>query len=64
MFNASAEEQEVCATNINKWLKTGKLRAPIDRVLPLERAAEAHQLQESSTVGATGELKGKIVVRP
>ncbi len=64
MFNATADEQAACAADINNWLLTGGLRAPIDRILPLEQAAEAHRLQESSTLGATGDLKGKIVLRP
>jgi NADPH2:quinone reductase len=64
MFNATADEQATCGSDINKWLVNGQLRPPIDRILSLEQSAEAHRLQESSTVGATGELKGKIVVRP
>jgi NADPH:quinone reductase-like Zn-dependent oxidoreductase len=64
MFNATADEQATSGSDINKWLVNGQLRPPIDRILSLEQSAEAHRLQESSTVGATGELKGKIVVRP
>ena len=64
MFNAPAEEQRACATDINQWLADGKLRARIDRVLPLARTAEAHRLQEESTVGKSGTLAGKIVLKP
>ncbi len=64
MFNASAAEIRTAAVDINRWLAAGALRARIDRVLPLAQAAEAHRLQEASTVGRTGEVSGKIVLRP
>jgi hypothetical protein len=37
---------------------------PIDRVLPLSATAEAHSLQESSTIGRSGAVGGKIVIEP
>jgi NADPH2:quinone reductase len=64
MFNASAREQRAAANAINRWVSEGKLRARIDRVLPLSQAAEAHRLQEASTVHKTGALAGKIVLKP
>ena len=64
MFNASAEEQRACAEDINRWLAQGKLKAQIDRVMPLSQAAQAHRLQEESTVGKKGTLAGKIVLKP
>ena len=64
MFNSTAEEQQQAASEINQWMSQGKLRARIDRVLPLSQAAEAHRLQEESTVKKTGELAGKIVLKP
>jgi NADPH2:quinone reductase len=64
MFNASAREQRVAANSINRWVAEGKLRARIDRVLPLAQAAEAHRLQEESTVQKTGALAGKLVLKP
>lgn len=64
MFNATPAEQRAAAEDINRWLADGRLRANVDRVLPLEQAAEAHRLQEASTVGGSGELKGKIVLTP
>lgn len=64
MFLASPEEQQACALDINRWLSEGKLRANIDRVLPLSQTAEAHRLQEESTVGKSGALAGKLVLRP
>ena len=64
MFNAPADEQRVCAEQINRWLAEGKLRARIDRVLPLAQTAEAHRLQEENTIGKQGTLAGKIVLKP
>jgi NADPH:quinone reductase len=64
MFNASAREQRTAANAINRWLAEGKLRARIDRVLPLAQAAEAHRLQEESTINKSGALAGKLVLKP
>lgn len=64
MFNATAREQSAAAKDINEWASAGKLKARIDRVLPLAQAAEAHRLQEESTVHKSGALAGKIVLRP
>ena len=64
MFMATPEEQSDCAEDINRWLVEGKLKANIDRVLPLSQAAAAHRLQEESTMGRTGAVSGKIVLKP
>jgi NADPH2:quinone reductase len=64
MFNATAAEQQEAAAAINQWMSQGKLKARIDRVLPLSKAAEAHKLQEESTIQKTGGLAGKIVLKP
>jgi NADPH:quinone reductase len=64
MFNSSAREQRTAANAINRWLVEGKLKARIDRILPLSQAAEAHRLQEESTIKKTGALAGKIVLKP
>lgn len=64
VFNATPEELRAGADDINRWLAAGKLKPRIDRVMPLDRAAEAHRLQEESTVGNSGALAGKIVVKP
>ena len=64
MFNATPEEQRAAAEEINRWLLEGKLKANIDRVLPLSKAAEAHRLQEENTIGKAGTLAGKIVLKP
>lgn len=52
------------ALDIGRWMAAGRLRIPIDRVLPLEQTAAAHALQESATLSGSGALAGKIVVEP
>jgi NADPH2:quinone reductase len=64
MFNATRDEQDAAAADVNRWLAAGKLKPHIGRVLPLEKAAEAHRLQEQSTAGNSGALAGKIVIKP
>jgi NADPH2:quinone reductase len=64
MFNATPDEQRAAAGDINRWLIEGKLRARIDRVMPLDQTAAAHKLQEENTVGQAGTLAGKIIIRP
>ena len=63
MFNSSAEEQRTAANDMNRWMQEGKLRALIDRVMPLAEAQAAHRLQEESTIQKTTALKGKIVLK-
>lgn len=64
MFKATPGEQRAAAEDINRWLASGKLKAKIDRVLPLSKAAEAHRIQEESTVGKSCSLAGKLVLKP
>ena len=64
MFTASPKEQQDAADDINRWLAEGKLKANIDRVMPLSQAAAAQRLQEESTIGHSGALAGKIVLKP
>lgn len=64
MFKATAEEQRTCAEEINRWLAEGSLKPRISHRLKLEQAAEAHRIQEQSTVHLSGELAGKIVLVP
>jgi NADPH2:quinone reductase len=54
----------VCGKQISQWLAEGKLKARIDRVLPLSQAADAHRLQEQNTLHKAGTLAGKIVLKP
>jgi NADPH2:quinone reductase len=64
MFKATPGEQRAAAEDMNRWFAAGKLRAQIDRVLPLSQAAEAHRLQEQATVHRSGAIGGKIVLKP
>lgn len=64
MFNATTDELRAASEDINRWLAEGKLKSRIDRVLPLSETATAHKLQEESTVGKSGALAGKILVKP
>lgn len=64
MFNATPEEQQFAADDINRWHAAEKLKANIDRVLPLEQSAAAHRLQEDNTIHKAGTLTGKIVLKP
>lgn len=64
MFKASHADQAAAAADVGRWLASGRLRVPIDRVLPLTATAEAHMLQESATIGNTGCLRGKLVIEP
>lgn len=64
MFNASPEEQQAAARDLNRWMSEGQLKPRIDRVLPLAEAAAAHRLQEENTLHKAGTLAGKIVLVP
>ncbi len=65
MFNAPADQQRKSAAEINRWLARGRLKPRIDRVMKISQAAEAHKLQEQSTLGKKGGgLAGKIVLVP
>lgn len=64
MFNATTDELRAASEDVNRWLAEGKLKSRIDRVLPLAETATAHKLQEESTVGKSGTLAGKILIKP
>jgi len=64
MLNATAREMRAAGMDLNPWMAEGKLKARIDRVLPLSQAAEAHRLQEESTIKKAGVLSGKLVLKP
>jgi NADPH:quinone reductase-like Zn-dependent oxidoreductase len=53
---ATVDELATAAATINRCLAAGSLPARVERVLPLERPAEAHRLVE-------GGLRGRVVVR-
>ncbi len=62
MFRATQVEMHSAADDINHWLLSGKLKANIDVTMPIEKAAEAHRMQEAGTLECSGELAGKIVL--
>jgi len=64
MFKASSDLQAAAAREINAWLASGKLKAPIGAIMPLAETAAAHRLQEEATISLVGPLAGKIVVEP
>ncbi len=64
MFKSTADEQRACASDINHWLSSGRLKPVIDRQLPLSQAAEAHRLQEAHTIAKQSSLTGKLVLVP
>ncbi|HTR40616.1 MAG TPA: NADPH:quinone reductase [Pseudomonadales bacterium] len=64
ILSCPAEDLRAAGEAINEWMAAGKLKAQIARVMPLSAAAEAHQLQEESTVNKSGALAGKIVLKP
>lgn len=64
ILNSSPEELRAAAEDLNRWMAAGKLKAQIDRVLPLAQTAQAHWLQEDSTIKKSGALTGKIVLKP
>lgn len=64
MFNATPDEQRVCADAINLLATQGKWQPLIGRTFPLSEAATAHRLQEENTLQKQGTLAGKIVLVP
>jgi NADPH2:quinone reductase len=64
ILNSAVEDLQAAALDINQWMSAGELKSQIDRVLPLSQAAEAHRLQEESTIKKSGTLAGKIVLKP
>ena len=64
MFNASPDEQRVCAEDINRWHAEKKLHVPIGKTFKIAEAAAAHQFLEDNTLKQAGTLIGKIVLLP
>jgi NADPH:quinone reductase len=64
MFNASPDEQRVCADDINRFLADRKLRAIIGKTFPLAETTAAHRLLEENTLHKAGTLSGKVVIVP
>jgi NADPH2:quinone reductase len=64
MFNATADEQRVCADDINRWLAQKKLRPIIGKSFALAETAAAHRFLEENTLRNAGTLIGKVIVLP
>lgn len=55
---ATPEEYQWRATDVLNWVQSGKIKVHVDRVLPLEKAAEAHHLVTNRQV------IGKLILQP
>ena len=64
MFNATPDEQRVCADEINRWLSAKKLQIPIGKTFKIAEAAAAHRFLEENTLQKAGTLTGKVVLHP
>lgn len=64
MFNASPDEQRVCADDINRWLAAKMLHVPIGKTFPIAETAAAHRFLEENTLHKAGTLTGKVVLHP
>jgi len=64
MFNATPDEQRVCADDIKRWLQEKKLHPIIGKTFPLSETAAAHRFLEENTIHKAGTLTGKVVVVP
>lgn len=62
MFNASPDEQRLCAEALNSLAESGTWQPQIGLELPLDEAAQAHRVQEDNTLNHQGTLSGKIVL--
>jgi NADPH2:quinone reductase len=62
MFNASADEQRVCAEDINEWVDAHLLKTPIGKTFPLAEAAQAHKFLEECTSQGGSSLVGKVII--
>jgi NADPH2:quinone reductase len=62
MFNVKPAIQRRAADDMNRWMAGGQLKPHIGAKFPLEKLAEAHQLQEDNTIHKKGTLNGKIVI--
>jgi NADPH2:quinone reductase len=54
LHNTQPEKQGVILAQAAKLAEEGKLKAHVSQIIPLERLADAHKLQETGTV--TGKI--------
>ena len=64
MFHVPADDQRVCADDINRWLAAKKLHVCIGKTFKIAEAAAAHRFLEENTLQKAGTLMGKIVLHP
>jgi NADPH2:quinone reductase len=64
MFKAPADRQREAATDINRWLAEGSIRAKIGAKFLLSESVAAHRLQEAMTLRNEESRSGKIVLSP
>ena len=64
MFNVPADDQRVCADDINRWLAAKKLHVCIGKTFKIAEAAAAHRFLEENTLQKAGTLTGKVVLHP
>jgi NADPH2:quinone reductase len=62
MFNATPDEQQVCARDIVRWIEEGLLKPLVGRTFPLAAAVQAEKFLEANTVDGAGTLSGKVVI--
>ncbi len=63
MFNATPDEQRICADDINRWFAAKKLHIPIGKTYKLAEAAAAHRFLEENTLQKAGTLTGKVILK-
>ena len=61
---ANPQVTEIMVMGVRDAARERKIRAIIDRIMPLSETAKAHQLQEDNTLRRAGTLSGKIVLTP
>lgn len=64
MLKMSAAEMRRAADDLNHWLASGSISPRIAVRMPLAKTAEAHRMQERTTLETDGSLAGKIVLFP
>jgi NADPH:quinone reductase len=62
MFNASADQQRRCASDIVHRIEDGVLKPLVGRAFPLPAAADAVRFLEEKSLRGSGSLTGKIVI--
>lgn len=64
MLKMTPAQMAWATTDLQRWIGEDKIRPAIAVTLPLDQTAEAHRMQERSTLGLENQLAGKIVLVP